>query len=103
MDRPFGDQNNPLVPVLLGGFMYILDRISMNFGLVRTMYLRHILVDKAEFSSTLAFGISLDHIVTIACASVSGLVWMTFGPQYVFFFASGLSLINVLVAYKVKL
>lgn len=95
--------SNPLVPVLLGGFMYILDRISMNFGLVRTMYLRHILVDKAEFSSTLAFGISLDHIVTIACASVSGLVWMTFGPQYVFFFASALSLVNVLVAYKVKL
>jgi hypothetical protein len=91
------------IPVVLGGLMYVLDRISMNFGLVRTMYLRHILVEKQEFASTLAFGISLDHIVTIACASVSGLVWMTFGPQYVFFFASGLSLINVLVAYKVKL
>lgn len=95
--------SNMTLPLVLACSMFVLDRLSMNLGMVRTMYLRNIAHDPAEITQTLSLGISLDHIVTIACASVSGVVWMVYGPQYVFYFASVLSLFNVVIAYYAKI
>jgi len=82
-------------------FLYvllILDRMTMQLGMIRTLYLRSIAKDKSEITPTLSTGMSIDHAISILCAFLGGLVWDTWGPQYVFFIAAALALGNVLVA-----
>lgn len=86
------------IPVLLTLGIFILDKLSMQFAMVRTIYLGSILLDKSEMTQTLSLGISLDHIFTIICAYFGGLIWVTFGPQYTFFMTATLSIVNLVVA-----
>jgi len=82
-------------------FLYallILDRMTMQLGMIRTLYLRSIAKDKTEITPTLSTGMSIDHAISILCAFLGGLVWDTWGPQYVFFIAAALALGNVVVA-----
>ncbi|MDD2533160.1 MAG: MFS transporter [Eubacteriales bacterium] len=82
--------------------LFILDRMSMQMGMVRNMYLRSIIVQSEDISPTLTLGQSLDHIVSITMAIIGGFIWTNVGPQYVFFIAAALSLGNWFVALKVK-
>jgi hypothetical protein len=91
------------IPVLLAYIIFILDRMSTQMGLVRTVYLRTIAVSPADITPNLSLGLSLDHVVSIACAYLGGLVWVTWGPQYIFFLAAALSLVNLYVAIRVQL
>ena len=90
------------LPVLFTYFLVILDKMSTQFGMVRTIYLRSIAVDTADITPTLSLGVSMDHFVSIICAYLGGIVWTTWGPQYIFFLAAALSLVNLYVAGKVK-
>ena len=87
-------------PVLVVYGLFVLDRLSMQLGIVKSMYLRSIAVSDEEVTATLSTGISLDHIVSIAAAQVSAFIWVEWGPQWVFFIAAFLSLGNLLVAWR---
>jgi predicted MFS family arabinose efflux permease len=89
--------------ILPAYFIFILDRMSTQMGLVRTVYLRAIAVHPSDMTPTLSVGISLDHIVTIIFAALGGIIWGAWGPQYIFFLAAGISLVNLYVAVKVEL
>lgn len=91
------------LPVLLAYGLYILDRMSNQFGMIRTIYLKSIAVDPKDITPTLSLGQSLDHVVSITCAILGGIVWSFWGPQYIFFLAATLSLVNLYVAIKVKI
>lgn len=86
--------------------MFILDRLSMQVGVVRSVYLRDLVCQinapGEEVAAALSTGISLDHIVAIIAAQLSGLVWKYVGPQYVFFAAAVFSLGNLYVAVRMK-
>ncbi len=86
--------------------MFVLDRLSMQVGVVRSVYLRDLVrrinAPGEEVAAALSTGISLDHIVAIVAAQLSGLVWVRFGPQYVFFAAAVFSLGNLYVAFRMK-
>jgi MFS family permease len=86
------------IPVILTFVLIILDRMSMQMGMIKTIYLRSISVDKSEITPTLSFGMSMDHIVSIICAYIGGIIWTTLGPQYIFFFAAAASFVNLAVA-----
>ena len=88
--------------VLLVYLLFILDRLSMQLSIVKSVYLRSIAYDQSEITSVLSTGTSLDHIVAILAAQLSGFIWTQFGPQYVFFMAAFLSLGNLFVAWRVK-
>lgn len=90
------------VPVLLAYALFILDKMSTQMGMIRTIYLKSIAIKDSDITPTLSLGLSIDHVVSITCAYVGGIVWMMWGPQYIFFLASFLSLINLYVATKVK-
>lgn len=90
-------------PVFIVGFMFVLDRISMNMGMVRVLYLKSIAKKPEDITASLSTGISLDHFITIGFAAVAGIVWDKVGPQYVFFCTALLSFINVYIAGKIKL
>lgn len=86
------------IPFLLACGLFVLDRMSMQMGIIRIVYLKRIVLDAADITPTLSTGISMDHIVAIICAYLGGLAWVAWGPQYVFFIAAALSLINLFIA-----
>ncbi len=90
-------------PVVLAYAVFIFDRMSTQMGLIRTVYLRTIAVHPADVTPTLSLGLSLDHVVSIACAFAGGIVWTVAGPQWLFYLAAALSLVNLWVAVRVKL
>jgi predicted MFS family arabinose efflux permease len=90
-------------PAMLAYLILVLDRMSTQMGLVRTVYLKAIAVSTSDITPTLSFGLSLDHVVSIACAALGGVIWGTWGPEYIFFLAAALSMVNLWVAVKVEL
>jgi len=88
-------------PVFLAYIMFIIDRMSSQMSIVRTVYLKSIAVKDSDITPTLSLGVSMDHFVSIICAYLGGIVWINFGPQYIFFLAGTLSFINLYVAKKV--
>lgn len=91
------------LPVMIAYLMFILDKMSNQIGMIRTLYLRSILVESTDLTPTLSMGLSLDHIVSIVCAFLAAIVWEQWGPQYIFFLAASLSLVNLYVARKVDI
>lgn len=89
-------------PVLLVYALFILDRLSMQIGMVNAIYLRSIALDESEVTATLSTGVSLDHIVSILAAMAGGFVWQYWGSHWLFFIAAFLSLVNIVVAWLVK-
>jgi len=87
--------------VLFAYIIFIFDRMSTQMGIIRTVYLRKIAIKPTDVTPTLTLGQSMDHFVSIICAYLGGIVWTVWGPQYIFFLAAGLSLINLYVAVKV--
>ncbi len=90
-------------PVLLIYILFIMDRLSMQIGVVKSVYLKSISVTKEEITATLSTGTSLDHVVSILAAQLSGLIWTIWGPQWVFFMAATFSLGNLFVAWRAKI
>ena len=83
--------------------LFILDRLSMQIGVIKSVYLKTIAVDPEEVTNALSTGLSLDHAVSIIAAQISGVIWTVWGPQWVFFLAAFLSLGNLLVAWHVRI
>ena len=81
--------------------LFVLDRMSMQIGIVKAYYLRSIALDPAEVTATLSTGLSLDHAVAVVAAMLGGFVWAAWGSQWVFFMAATFSLGNLYIAWKV--
>ena len=90
------------IPILIVYGLYIFERLTMQMGMARTMYLKTIAVDPADITPTLSTGLSMDHVVSIVCAYLGGLIWLNYGPQYVFYIAAAFSVINVVIALMIK-
>ncbi|PAB58781.1 MFS transporter [Anaeromicrobium sediminis] len=90
------------IPVLFAYTLFIVDKMSTQMGMIRTIYLRSIAVKTSDIRPTLSLGLSIDHIVSITCAYLGGIVWSLWGPQYIFFLAASLSLVNLYVASRVE-
>lgn len=90
------------LPLVMTYSLFLLDKMSTQMGMIRTLYLKSIAVKPEDITPTLSLGLSLDHIVSITCAVLGGFIWGKWGPQYIFFMAAGFSLINLFVARKVK-
>ncbi len=88
-------------PVMVVYALFVMDRLSMQIGIVKSVYLQSIAVNREEVTATLSTGTSLDHIVSILAAQVSGLIWTQLGPQWVFFMAAFFSLGNLFVAWRI--
>ena len=75
--------------------------MSMQMTIIRTVYLKNILVEESDLTKTLSMGLSLDHVVSIIIAATGGIIWHQFGAEYIFYGVAILSIVNVYVAYKV--
>ena len=90
------------LPVLLTCALFVIDRLSSQMGIIRTVYLKSIALSDAEVTPTLSLAMTMDHIVSIIVGITGGVAWVTFGSQYIFYTVAALSLINLAVAILVK-
>ncbi len=82
--------------------IFIIDRMSSQMGIIRSVYLKSIVKEDSDILPTISLGITLDHIVAIICSYASGMIWMVYGPHYIFILAALLSLVNLFVAKRVN-
>lgn len=90
------------VPVLVTAALFVVDRLSSQMGIIRTIYLKSIAVEPSDVTPTLSLAMMMDHIVSIIVGVTGGLAWVTFGSQYIFYTVAALSLVNLAVAILVK-
>ena len=81
--------------------VHVLDRVVLNFGMARSIYLRTIALSSEDVTPTIATGMALDHIFSIGSALLCGWLWWEFGPQYVFIFSGILALAQLVVARRI--
>lgn len=89
------------VAIVLVATMFVLDRLSMQSGIVKSVYLCSIALNGNDVTSTLSTGITLDHIVSLIAAPTCGLIWRSYGPHWVFFIAAAFSFGNLYVAWRI--
>ncbi len=82
--------------------LYLLDKLSMQLGVVKSVYLKSIAMAPSDVTPALSTGLSLDHIVSIIAAQVSGYIWVTYGAHCVFFMTAFISLGNLFVASRIQ-
>ena len=80
----------------------IADRMTIQFGMVRSVYMRSVAETPEDVTPTLAAGMALDHIVSIVSAIICGYLWWELGPEYVFVFAGVLTVLNLFVAMRIR-
>lgn len=88
--------------VVLAFAINMADRLTMQFGMVRAVYMRSIAIAPEDVTPTLSTGMALDHVLSIGSAVLCGQLWQQLGPQYVFVFAALLSVGNMIVALRIR-
>jgi len=86
-------------------FCYLLDNLFSGAGMARTTYVKRLSDDPNEVSSTLALGISLDHILSMSVPTFAGFLWATnMGEGYIYVFCAGLgiALLNLLISNRIR-
>ncbi len=87
--------------LLICGF-YLLDQMLMSVGMARSMYMKKIALEPGDVQPALTAGVTIDHIFSITVALVGGVIWNTFGFQYVFLLGVFIAAINFFVALRVR-
>ena len=90
------------VGMLLVYLLNIIDRMSAQFAMVRSIYIQSVAIKKEDVTPSLTVGMAIDHVVSIIGASVCGVVWYVWGPEYVFVIAGVMSLLNLIVAMGIR-
>ena len=89
-------------PVIMTAALFVVDRLSSQMGIIRTIYLKSIAIKPSDITPTLSLALGMDHVVSIIVGVTGGLVWVTLGSQYIFYIVAVLSLVNLFVAIRVK-
>ncbi|MDR1797906.1 MAG: MFS transporter [Clostridiales Family XIII bacterium] len=88
--------------MLLVYALFICDKMSAQFYMVRSIYMKSIAITPGDVTPSLSTGLALDHILAIVGSALCGIVWTRFGPEYVFVIAGLLSLANMIVSAGIK-
>lgn len=71
---------------------FVLDNLLFALGTSRAVYLSRLTDSPQEINSTLAMGVSINHIASMTIPVVAGAIWMGFGYERVFAAAAFLAL-----------
>ena len=97
--RLFGEHT----ALLVAGVCFVLDQLLMSVGMARATYLKKIAVQPGDVSQTLMMGVSIDHVFSIAVASLGGLIWVHLGYEYVFLLGAAIACVNLVSASRVRI
>ncbi|MEN6419651.1 MAG: MFS transporter [Clostridiaceae bacterium] len=90
------------LPLILTCALFVIDRLSSQMGIIRTVYLKSIALSDADVTPTLSLAMMMDHVVSILVGVAGGYLWIAVGSQYIFYAVAALSLVNLAVAILVK-
>jgi predicted MFS family arabinose efflux permease len=82
---------------------YLLDQMLMSVNMARATYMKKIALQPADIQPALTASVTLDHIFSILVALLGGVIWNTFGFQYVFLLGMFIAFGNFLAAYQIRL
>lgn len=82
---------------------FILDQMSMSFGMARSTYIRKIARQVTDIQPALAASVTIDHIFSISGALLGGVIWSAFGFQYVFMLGIFIAIGNFFAALQIRI
>ncbi len=82
---------------------YLLDQTLFSVGMARSMYIKKIALQPEDVQTALSAGITIDHLFSILVALLGGIIWNSFGFQYVFLLGVVIAVINFFVALQVRI
>ena len=80
---------------------YIADEMLFALGNARAVYLSRMTESPQELNSSLALGVSINHIASMTIPIIAGAVWVAFGYERLFLAAAAFAVILSLVATRV--
>lgn len=90
------------VALIVASGCFIADQLLMSVGMARATYLQKIAVRPEDVTQTLTMGVTIDHIFSIAVALLGGVIWVTWGYQFVFLLGAAIAIINFFSALRVR-
>lgn len=82
---------------------FLVDQMIFSVGMARATYMKKIAKRPEDIQPALTAAVTIDHVFSISAALVGGVIWSTFGFQYVFLMGVGLAVINFFVALQVRI
>jgi predicted MFS family arabinose efflux permease len=82
---------------------YLLDQILMSVNMARAMFMKKIAIQPEDVQTALSAGVTLDHAFSISVALIGGIIWSTFGFQYVFLMGVFIAALNFVAALQIRL
>ena len=80
---------------------FVLDAVISTTALATNIYVKTLADDQNELTSTLATGISKNHLIAILTAPLGGWIWVRFGIEYLFAFSAIMAICNTLFAMTI--
>lgn len=74
---------------------YIIDQLLFAVTMARTTYLNRIAESPVDLGPTISMGTTLDHAVSMSTPVLGGILWASYGFQWVFIAAAVIALINM--------
>ena len=88
----------PRVAVIVVCLNFLFDAVISTTALAASLYVRDITSSREEVTSTLATGISINHVISIAAGPLGGWVWQQWGIAMLFSFSALMAIANTLCA-----
>jgi hypothetical protein len=76
----------------------MMDQMLMAISMARATYIKKIALDPGDVTPSLSMGVTMEHILSVSMPVLGGVIWVKYGYEYVFIFAAGIALINLISA-----
>jgi predicted MFS family arabinose efflux permease len=86
---------------VLASVCFVADNLLFALGTGRSVYVSRLAKSAQEMASTLAMGVSVNHIASMIIPAIGGFIWETFGYERVFTVAALLALFIAVIASRV--
>ena len=81
---------------------FLLDQMTMSFGMARSTYMRKIARRPVDVQPALTVSVTIDHVFSITIALLGGIIWNALGFQYVFLLGMFIAFVSFFVALQVR-
>jgi len=88
-----GLTDDPATAHFLACTCFVCDNLLFALGTSRAVYVSRLTESHDEITSTLAMGVSINHIASMTIPAVAGMVWISLGYERVFLAAAILALV----------
>jgi predicted MFS family arabinose efflux permease len=82
---------------------FLLDQMLMSVNMARSTYMKKIALHDSHVQPALTSSVTIDHIFSITVALLGGIIWDTFGFQYVFLLGAFIAIGNFLAALWIRI